>query len=844
MPDATDTEDYPPVHYPAVWIAIATGCGIVVDKTTGVTFEFHLILAALALGGFAWATFRSLAILRLAFCLTLIMATGSLWHHAYWNFYRSDNIGRWATDEAAPVCLTAKLLTEPRHVAIDPANEHLNRPRDQTQQSRVLVSCLSIRDGQTWRPASGRIQLTMPVPSSALHAGDEVLIFAQMRSIGPPSNPGEFDFQSYYRRQRILVSLNCWHPESLTVLRRAPSRSWSATLRSGLNDLAWRYLRPNQASLASAVLLGNREQLTATRREVFLHTGTVHLLAISGLHVGILACCFFAFFRCGWLNRNTCLLLTIAFVMFYAWLVEFRPPVVRASILIVLFCVARIFGRAGLSYNVLAMAALIVLAINPTDLFSLGTQLSFLAVLSIGFGNRWIFNRQTDPLSQLIVATRTWPVQLLYWVRENLWAAFVISSLIWMISIPLVAASFHVLAPIGLVVNPLILLPIAIALYAGISIFAFGNLFSPVASVAAFVCTLSLGFIETLVGWASGVPMSHFFTSGPPWPSVVIFYLGWVVLALFPPTRTSLKRLSMVAVAWLLLGWYLPIVGIHVYRSQIQQSLTTTFIDVGHGTAVLIQMPHGKNVIYDCGSTISSRFATQNVSNVLWHHHIAHIDAIIVSHADIDHFNGIPELTNRFSIGTIYLSPMMNRHPSASVAELKRSLAEHDIAISVVAAGDRINIDPAVSIDVIAPRSDSKHRNDNSASIVMAVEYQGRRILLPGDLEKEGLDRLLAAPPKHFDLVMAAHHGSSHSSPHQFCQWATPDFLAVSCGSKKFSAITADAAETFGCRLLRTDRDGAIEFEIAKDGSMTFRSFLNDNGFHLESIKTKKGSPE
>lgn len=716
-------------------------------------------------------------------------------------------------------------MTQPRRVAVDASNEHLNRPRDQPQQYRVLVKCLSVRDGLMWRPASGRIQLTIPEVNYPLHAGDDVLIFGHLRRIEPPSNPGAFDFQSYYRRQRILVSLYCSHGESLTVLRPTRSRFWAAWLRSGLDDLAWRYLPPNQASLASAVLLGNREQLTATRREVFLHTGTVHLLAISGLHVGILACCFFAFFRCGWLSRNASLGLTIAFVIFYAWLVEFRPPVVRASILIILFCLARILGRAGLSYNVLAMAAIIVLVINPTDLFSLGTQLSFLAVLSIGFGNRWIFPKQTDPLQQLIASTRTWPVQTLAWVQGNLRAAFAISGLIWVISIPLVAASFHVLAPIGLLVNPLVLLPIAIALYAGISIFAFGNLFSPAASIAAIFCTISLGLIETLVSWASGLPLSHFFTSGPPWPAVLIFYLGWVVLALFPPTRISLKRLTLVAMAWLILGWYLPIVGHRLYRCQFQQSLTTTFIDVGHGTAVLMQLPLGKTVIYDCGSTVSSRFASRCVSEVLWHHHIDQIDAIIVSHADIDHFNGIPEIANRFSIGTVYLSPMMNQHPSASVAELKRSLSAHGIAVAEITAGQTIDIDPRVAIEVIAPAIDSVHRSDNSASVVMSIRYQGRSFLLPGDLEKEGLDRLLDQPQKHFDLVMAAHHGSSHSSPGRFCQWATPKFLAVSCGNKKFSVATGEAAETFGCQLLRTDKDGAIEFEIAKDGTMAFRAF-------------------
>ena len=340
----------------------------------------------------------------------------------------------------------------------------------------MLAKCHLIRDGKNWLPAAGRLQVTAPVGGAELHAGDQVKIWGNLRRIGGPTNPGEFDFRNYYRSQRILSSLYCAHADAIEVTQRSKSGAWLARLRSRLNELAWRHLAPQQASLASAILLGNREQLDPSRREKFLQTGTVHLLAISGLHVGILACCFFVIFRCGWLSRNACLLATIAFVIFYAWLVEFRPPVVRASILIVLFCAARMSGRSGLSYNVLALAALIVLAINPTDLFSLGTQLSFLAVISISFGNKWIFKRQTDPLILLIEATRSWPVRVFHIAKDNLRAAFVVSGLIWLISIPLVAINFHVLAPIGLIVNPLILLPIAISLYAGIAIFAFGEL--------------------------------------------------------------------------------------------------------------------------------------------------------------------------------------------------------------------------------------------------------------------------------------------------------------------------------------------------------------------------------
>ena len=834
MPVGNDSQQNAPVQHPALWIAGAVCGGIATDRLLDLSIACYITVAVISAAAITSYLFRAVAqrpiTRQLIATLLLFGSLAACWHHAYWNFYASNEIGRWVTADPRAVCVSATLLSEPRRVAAATTGDHLNRPRDRSDQYRILIRCNRIRDGERWQPTDGRVLLTVNALDVDLHAGDQVTILGRLRKIAGPTNPGAFDFRDHYRKHRIRTSLYCSNAQAITVNKRSKTGSWLASLRYRLNRLAWHHLAPQQASLASAILLGNREQLEPARRETFLQTGTIHLLAISGLHVGILACCFFALFRCGWLRLNTCLLLTIGFVVFYAWLVEFRPPVVRASILIVLFCAARMLGRSGLSYNVLAVAALLVLIINPTDLFALGTQLSFLAVAAIQFGNRWIFNRPTDPLEQLIRSTRSWPVRACQSIAENLRAAFVISGLIWLISIPLVAINFHVLAPVGLVVNPLVLLPIAVSLYAGIAIFAFGDIAPWVANVAAIACTFSLRLIECFVGWASQIPHSHFWTPGPPLISVVIFYLGWLLFGLFPPMRASRRRLFGLAMAWLVLGWFVPVIATQIYRSQIQQTLTTTFIDVGHGTAVLIELPNGKNLLYDCGSTVSSRFAARRVSDVLWHKGIGTIDSVIVSHADIDHYNGIPELSQRFSIGTVYLSPMMNQHQSLSVAELKQTLYQAGIDIKETWAGHTITIDPQVRIDVLGPAVDLKHANDNSASIVLGVTYQGQRILLPGDLEKEGLEALLRTGATHYDLVMSAHHGSSHSDPHRFCAWATPKYLAVSCGSGKSSPAVTEAANHFHCNLLQTDTNGALTFEIRRDGSTAFTPFLGSAG--------------
>jgi len=532
-----------PVYTPGLLVVFAFSCGIAADRF----FNFHWCGYLVALVAAAVAAillkndtsprhrFSNDRHIRLMVSVIMVgfVAVGALRHHVYWNWYPENEVGFRASSQPAPVAVKVTLINEPRQIAANP-DGYGSFSSLEEKRCRALVRCDEIRDGDRW-----------------------VKTFGTLVRIEGPSNPGQYDFSRHYRRQRILASLYCFNGRAITVLKSGGYR-FISNLRTRLDRLAWQYLPPEQASLTSAILLGNREQVDVGRRDEFLKTGTVHLLAISGLHVGILAGLMYVLFKAGWLGRSKCLLLTMVFVIFYAWLVEFRPPVVRATIFIVLFCLARLFGRTGQAFNILALAALMVLMLNPTDLFSLGAQLSFLAVAAITFGKDWIFASDTDPLDQVVLATRSrWQK---WWasLRRGFRAAFVVSGLVWLISIPLVACKFHVLSPVGLIVNPVVMLPISLALYSGLAIFVFGDALPAIARAAVVFGTTSLAALESVVGVAGSFSGGHFWTSGPHLWAVLFFYIGWVVLGLYPTTRVSTRSLCAIGVCWLLLAWLLP----------------------------------------------------------------------------------------------------------------------------------------------------------------------------------------------------------------------------------------------------------------------------------------------
>ena len=822
-----------PTYQPMVLVVLAMSAGILLDHTFELHWSLHFSSACMCLIGwlFCWrspnealAKYPLLSAknseqLASVFLLVGLVFISAYWHQGRWNWFGQHEIGRYAAKVSAPCCVEATVISEPRSMAVSSDNEF--DAIEAESRTKLTVRVEKIRDGSNWRPASGLSDLIIHAPTRHVRTGDRIRIFGRLVASSAPTNPGQFNFQDFYRAKSKLAFLHAYNVESVKVVKPA---GWTGArlvsrLRQQLNELTWRFVDKSEAPFASAILLGNREQLSRTRKNAFMETGTVHLLAISGLHVGILAGAFFLLFRLGLLSRKKCLLATIAFVFFYAWLVEFRPPVSRAAILVSLFCVGRLIGENHFSFNLLAIAGVIVLLINPCDLFGLGPQLSFLAVGTLTFGSDWIFwPPPSDPIKRLIASTRPWHVRMVNWIGRQLRTAILVSGLIWIVAAPLVAFRFHLIAPIALVVNPLLLLPIAWGLYGGLGVLVFGWFLSPAASFCGWICDRNLALIEWMIGVAQAVPYSHIWTAGPPVWSVCVFYVGVFLVAVYPLTKLPGRWIATLACLWLVFGWLGPVQFGKYMKSKGGNPLVCTFIDVGHGSSVLIQLPNGKNMLYDAGSFGSSGYGARNIAGVLWSEGIEHLDAVVLSHGDVDHFNAMSQLVDQFSIGVVYLSPQMLNSKSHSVIRFLENLDEKSVELRTTTAGDRLLSGTSTDVRVLGPPVHGTFDNDNSNSIILAIEHAGTRVLLPGDLERTGLVLLLETEPVHFDLVMAAHHGSKNSQPAEFMDWAKPDYVVISGGSQRVSDETARVFESKGRTVARTDRDGALRFVVDENG--------------------------
>jgi competence protein ComEC len=513
---ALDRTDIPR-YRPLLIVLVAASAGIAADSYWPLSFLTWLTAVLLTLGIWYVSARRGHHRAAAGLILTAILSVAGAWHHCQWNLFDENDLGNYTAAKKQPVALDAVVLSAPRQ--LPPSEPSFMQSLRSAPGYRLEISAAAIRNSDKWQPVSGRALLFVQGDMPAIEPGDRIRIFGELSAPSPAHNPGEFDRAAFLRAHRIRSQIQS-QSECISVLQTGSGWSLSRRLESVRKNAAGlfqRYLDPRQAELASAVFLGEREQIDSRRNEAFMATGTVHVLSISGLHVGILAGALFWIMRKMPISRVVGLILIILITGLYALMVDVNPPVVRATILVLVTCLSMCLRRPALSFNSLAAAALVVLAINPNDLFNVGAQLSFLCVaILIWVWPYWTtINKQEKLLQKMAIQHLDPASQLLWPVRDNIIYLAVGGGAIWLLTQPLVAARFHIFSPIALLTNILLWLPMTLGLLSGFVFLFIAAIVPPLAGVAAWCCNICLWLFEKMIDCASAAPGGHYWVSGP-----------------------------------------------------------------------------------------------------------------------------------------------------------------------------------------------------------------------------------------------------------------------------------------------------------------------------------------
>ncbi len=567
---------------------------------------------------------------------------------------------------------------------------------------------------------------------------------------------------------------------------------------------------PRYAGMAAAMFLGIREELQPEDMRAFVDTATIHLLVVSGMNVGVLTAGLLLVMRMGWLPRLPAIVVVAAVTVAYALVTDAQPPVVRAAVMTVVFCGARVTGRRALDYNTLAAAAIAVLVLNPADLFSVGPQLSFLAVLVLA----WFSRARRDlpppePLDVLIAQTRPWPERFGAYAARELWRSLLLSGsdLLgnWPAHRGTISSGFASGGGVGAGARA------AGGAGDGQRFRDHGRGIVDVAGGEIFWRDLrdQFGRDATHRGIGPGLARRTFLGARPERVVAVRFLwraglLGWLA--------------ALAAAASLVCGSGLRLGGAgHRGRSRGamggcagQPELVCTVLSVGHGSAVVLELPDGRALLYDGGCLGSHETASRAVANFFWSRGRTHLDAVVLSHADADHYNALPALLQQFSVGAVYVSPVMFENLTGGLRALQDALRRARANVMEISGGDRLRGGDHCQIEVLHPPRRGVLGSDNANSIVLAVECDGRRLLLTGDLESPGLDDVLAEAPLECDVLLAPHHGSVYSAAPRVAAWCKPKATIIS-GSPRDQSPAVQAAYGARGRVWHTARVGAVE---------------------------------
>jgi competence protein ComEC len=840
-------------YHPLVIVLTAAAAGIVVDRYRPLTLTAWCVIAASALGFWSVADRRRKQVVGSAVLFIAIAALAAGWHHDRWNLFGANDIGLFAKSRQEPVYIEAVALETPQaSLRLEPNPLRLARLDGEV---RFNVEVTAIRNGSQWQAASGHAAFTVEGPVPHLMVGDCFRAFAHLLPPDHALNPGEADRAELDRGRRVTAHFRVTYPEAITVVasgRGFDPGAWLESLRLRGREVFARYLQPQQADLAAAVLLGLREQVDPVEMADFQLTGTIHLLVIAGLHLSIIAGLVgFIFSRI--LPRRFALPATAIFVIIYMLLVDAHPPIVRATVLVVATCFAVAMGRYRTGFNVLALAGLIVLTLNPTDLFNVGPQLSFLCVAGLmALRPWWIATaREVDAADAGMAAIPRWrtalsrwlPTWLLPepqpraiaklleqerpWTMRGLWyaARFVrhltlVSGAIWLVTMPMVMARFHIFNPVSILLNTLVWLPMAVALGSGLALLLCSILPGPLAAVCAAICNGSLALVERLVHAGAAIPYGHAWVPGPADWWLIGFYSALGLFAAFPRLRPPIRW------RWAFLGAWTAAGFIVSWYTADHHGLRCTFLSVGHGEAVVLELPDGRTVLYDAGRLAAPTSCCRSISGYLWSRGLTHIDAVVLSHADTDHYNALPELLERFSVGAVYVSPVMFDVPNEAIRYLSKSIERAHVPIRVIASGDRLSGGPGCWLEVLHPPPHGLPSTSNANSVVISVEYAGRRLLLPADLQSPGLDDVLAEEPLHCEVLLVPHHGSKSSKPEQLAAWSTPTW-AVFSADHRYDTTSVEAIYARRGHVLHTADSGAVTV------------FIDDAGMRVETFRPK-----
>jgi len=673
-------------------------------------------------------------------------------------------------------------------------------------------------------PTAGRIRMSMKGPVFAtILPGDHLMVIASVNRTFNYQTPGVFDYQLYLASRSIYVTGRISSLSEIihfTDLNEPWFRKFKfmpERTRYRVGTFLQTKLDTQTAGLYQALLIGTRSGISDEILENFKATGCMHLLAISGIHMGLLG--MMIVFSIVWiLKRSTWLLthchvptvatlLSLPPLFGYAFIAGMNTPVLRALIMSVFFITGVVLRRQRSIVHIIAAAALLLLMFKPLVLFTVSFQLSFSSILAIAL----IYPKLLQLIEQK--ASTMGRKTVVY-----LCTALFVSIAATLGSMPFMLLHFNRISPVGplmnLLVEPLLCLwSLPIGLAAIPIIFLSPDLAAQLLQIGSY--GISAAVKMTSLG--STIPFASLWLITPNHLEILMYYgilLLWYFHAEFPKGKQMALLLSAAFILVFSQGLWLNLPG---------KKTEVSFLDIGQGSSTVIRMPGGKTVLLDGGNTSSPPFdpGERVIAPFLWKKQVWRLEDMIVSHPHSDHFNGLRFVLRRFKPKRLWINGIENA--SLPYKELLQEAKKSGITVITPVSGNCIISDGTAKLTALNGNYPETVRGKisrdfsiNDQSLVIKLQHKDSAFLFPGDIS-EKMEKILVETGMDLqaDVLLAPHHGSRSSGSVPFISAVNPEIIVVSAGRNRRGRYL-DAGH-----LKRWRDEGRTVLTSSQDGTIT-----------------------
>lgn len=652
-------------------------------------------------------------------------------------------------------------------------------------------------------------------------AGERVSFSGELVPFYTPSYPGGYDEELSLTTKGFDYKMYpdaIEHLEEDTSLSSALSRG-RARFRAVLDSI----LPGEESGILKAILTGEKDDIPDDCYELYTKAGVVHVLCISGLHMSILAM-YLSFFMEKILGRSrrASAAVTILTVLSFLLFIEPSPSSVRAAAMICIVMVGRICFRLSDRMNNIALAALLILSIQPLYLFHVGFQLSFLTVMGICLGASKLEKKKKKDRGRF------------RWLKEGV----LISLYASLFSFPMVAYHFYSVSLVGILAN-LIIVPLSGFLLGFGMLSGVLGLFSIPAGVFAAGSVYGiLQIFKEICSALTQLPFAYTL-AGRPSPLVILLYYGILLWFMEFGGKKGSWKVGVVLCGAMFCAVF--------ENALFRRENTVVFLDVGQGDAAVISAYDGKTYLIDGGGVYGKEMGKNVGRNVVLPYleslGVSRLDGVFLSHPDSDHMTGLLEVLEEIPTKGLYLSD----YPFSETEDtllLKEMVEKNQVPLYTVKAGDGSD-----GFRCLYPLEGVTFRDgdDNHGSMVLKYGYNGTEILFTGDISAADERFLLEQEADvSADILKVAHHGSKYSSDADFLETVSPKAAVISCGTGNLyghpHGETLERLQAAEAELYRTDTEGAILVKLKRDGTFAIETMTERKPFY-ENVKEKLEKP-